>query len=99
MNFPHRSFRASALRTLIFLPLAFVAFVVLADEPKPPVGQSSQIAERTQTSVQSELAAAKKHMFDMKNLIAWCIVPYDGKHRGPEERAAMLEKLGFTKFA
>lgn len=33
------------------------------------------------------------------NLIAWCVVPFDAKMRGPEERAQMLEKLGFTKFA
>ena len=31
--------------------------------------------------------------------MAWCIVPFDAKKRGPEERAAMLEKLGFKHFA
>lgn len=40
-----------------------------------------------------------KGLFARKNLVAWCIVPFDSKKRGPEERAAMLEKLGFTKFA
>ena len=38
-------------------------------------------------------------LFEQKNLMAWCIVPFDSKKRGPEERAAMLEKLGFTQFA
>jgi sugar phosphate isomerase/epimerase len=38
-------------------------------------------------------------LFAKKNLVAWCIVPFDSKKRGPEERAAMLEKLGFSKFA
>lgn len=38
-------------------------------------------------------------LFERNNLMAWCIVPFDSKKRGPEERAAMLEKLGFTKFA
>lgn len=38
-------------------------------------------------------------LFEQKNLMAWCIVPFDSKRRGPEERAAMLEKLGFSKFA
>src|ERR1700760_3210722 len=33
------------------------------------------------------------------NLIAWCAVPYDGKGRGPEERAEMLQRLGFKHFA
>jgi len=38
-------------------------------------------------------------LFARSNLVAWCIVPFDGKKRGPEERAAMLERLGFTMFA
>lgn len=42
---------------------------------------------------------AKSSLFARDNLIAWCIVPFDAKRRGPEERAAMLKRLGFTKFA
>ncbi len=38
-------------------------------------------------------------VFSKKNLVAWCIVPFDIKKRGPEERAQMLDKLGITKFA
>lgn len=38
-------------------------------------------------------------LFARENLVAWCIVPYDGKKRGPEERAAMLRRLGFRQFA
>ena len=38
-------------------------------------------------------------LFARDNLVAWCIVPFDAKKRGPEERAAMLEKLGFKHFA
>ena len=34
-----------------------------------------------------------------ENLVAWCIVPFDARKRGPEERAAMLERLGFKHFA
>jgi hypothetical protein len=34
-----------------------------------------------------------------ENLVAWCIVPFDARKRGPEERAAMLEKLGIRKVA
>jgi sugar phosphate isomerase/epimerase len=40
-----------------------------------------------------------KGLFDRDNLVAWCIVPFDGKKRGPEERAAMLERLGFRRYA
>lgn len=38
-------------------------------------------------------------LFAHTNLVAWCIVPFDAKKRGPEERAAMLERLGFKMFA
>ncbi|AMV39805.1 Xylose isomerase-like TIM barrel [Planctomyces sp. SH-PL62] len=38
-------------------------------------------------------------IFARDNLTAWCIVPFDSKNRTPEERAAMLERLGFTHFA
>jgi len=38
-------------------------------------------------------------LFAHSNLVAWCIVPFDGKKRGPEPRAAMLERLGFNLFA
>jgi sugar phosphate isomerase/epimerase len=38
-------------------------------------------------------------LFGRSNVVAWCIVPFDGTKRGPEERAAMLEKLGIKSFA
>lgn len=38
-------------------------------------------------------------LFRRDNLVAWCIVPFDAARRSPEDRAAMLEQLGFTKLA
>lgn len=38
-------------------------------------------------------------LFAHTNLVAWCIVPFDAAKRGPEERAKMLEQLGFKLFA
>ncbi|MDB4864404.1 plastocyanin/azurin family copper-binding protein [Pirellulaceae bacterium] len=38
-------------------------------------------------------------IFARNNLVAWCIVPFDGKKRGPAERAAMCAKLGLKKIA
>ena len=38
-------------------------------------------------------------LFNKENLVAWCVVPFDSVDRTPEERAAMLQELGFTKFA
>jgi sugar phosphate isomerase/epimerase len=38
-------------------------------------------------------------LFAPANLLAWCIVPYDSRHRTPAERIAMLQRLGFTQYA
>jgi sugar phosphate isomerase/epimerase len=38
-------------------------------------------------------------IFGQDNLVAWCIVPFDAKKRGPAERVEMLQKLGFKKYA
>jgi quinoprotein glucose dehydrogenase len=43
--------------------------------------------------------ASDAGLFARTNLVAWCIVPFDGKKRGPEARAAMLEKLGIQRLA
>jgi azurin/sugar phosphate isomerase/epimerase len=42
---------------------------------------------------------ATADLWDKGNLLAWCVVPFDAKQRGPVERAAMLKDLGFTKLA
>jgi len=41
---------------------------------------------------------AAEPLFDRANLAAWCIVPFDARKRGPEERAAMLARLGLRHF-
>jgi sugar phosphate isomerase/epimerase len=46
-----------------------------------------------------DVAARANELFRRDNLVAWCIVPFDSKKRGPEERAAMLETLGLEHFA
>ena len=38
-------------------------------------------------------------LFAQDNLVAWCIVPFDAKKRGPAERAKMAKQLGFSKIA
>lgn len=43
--------------------------------------------------------AAAKDIFAKENLVAWCIVPFDAKQRGPAERAEMLKRLGIRKVA
>jgi len=44
------------------------------------------------------MARADDTLFAPGNLLAWCIVPYDSLHRGPEERMLMLQRLGFTQY-
>ncbi len=44
-------------------------------------------------------AGDQEHIFAKQNLVAWCVVPFDAARRGPAERAAMLQRLGFTKLA
>src|SRR5262249_27037481 len=50
-------------------------------------------------AVADDAPATAGELFGRPNLVAWCIVPFDAKKRGPEERAAMLERLGFRRFA
>ena len=38
-------------------------------------------------------------LFRRENLVAWCIVPFDDRPRSPSDRAEMLDRLGFRKFA
>src|SRR5580693_4625611 len=63
----------------------FIAFM-------PPGAQVAPPGSATDT-------AGQPGLFDRQNLTAWCVVPFDAKKRGPEERAAMLQRLGFKNFA
>ncbi len=45
------------------------------------------------------VAAADEDIFAAPNLVAWCIVPFDAKKRGPEERAQMLDRLAIKRLA
>lgn len=38
-------------------------------------------------------------LFSRDNLVAWCIVPFDARKRGPGERAEMLQRLGIKRVA
>ncbi len=64
--------------------------VVLAFAASAPTSHAAEAAREK---------VSEYRLFARTNLVAWCIVPFDGKKRGPEERAAMLERLGLTLFA
>lgn len=57
------------------------------------------LATMSLTGFEVPAARPVKDVFAKQNLTAWCIVPFDAKHRGPEERAKMLADLGITKLA
>ncbi len=52
----------------------------------------------TTLAAQDETASVDK-VLAAKNLVAWCIVPFDSKQRTPNERAAMLNRLGIKRCA
>jgi sugar phosphate isomerase/epimerase len=52
-----------------------------------------------QAPVQAALAEKQRALLERTNLVAWCIVPFDAKKRGPEERALMLNRLGIRQLA
>ena len=49
--------------------------------------------------VTGDTAFGQARIFDRTNLVAWCVVPFDGKKRGPAERAEMLARLGLHRCA
>ena len=51
------------------------------------------------TSVGFAQKKTARDLFDQRNLVAWCIVPFDSKHRTPAERVEMLKRLGFSQYA
>ncbi len=72
---------------IISIMAVFAGTAHAADDQKP----------KTATDVAADAAAA--NLFARDNLVAWCIVPFDSKKRGPVERVAMLRRLGFRHYA
>ena len=46
----------------------------------------------------AQLPSGKK-LFDDRNLVAWCIVPFDAANRTPAQRAEMLKRLSLKHVA
>ncbi|MFK7765656.1 MAG: redoxin domain-containing protein [Mariniblastus sp.] len=59
---------------------------------EPPKKQTKE-----KNSGDEKIKAGKN--FDTENLVAWCIVPFDAKNRGPAERAKMVRRLGLKRVA
>ncbi len=59
-------------------------------------------AKDTASKPRPEISGAKVKAgdnFKKENLVAWCIVPFDAKKRGPAERAKMVRQLGLRRVA
>jgi hypothetical protein len=56
-------------------------------------------AAETRVAAIDDTDKAMRQLLAKENIVAWCIVPFDAKRRGPEERAAMLERLGIKRVA
>src|SRR5262245_3969469 len=57
------------------------------------------LAVRCTALAQTSAGKGASDLFARDNLVAWCIVPFDSKKRGPVERVAMLQRLGFRRYA
>jgi sugar phosphate isomerase/epimerase len=62
------------------------------------LGASSSGSEQS-TGAPVERPQVAGRPLSMDDLVAWCIVPFDTRKRTPEERIAMLERLGFKRYA
>jgi putative heme-binding domain-containing protein len=81
------------------LGVAFSLFCTLICTRALPVEATPQQSSKDSARSTRRTEASRSEFFARDNLVAWCIVPFDAKKRGPEERAAMLQRLGFKRFA
>ena len=81
---------------LLFTQALSLCFLASALAPFTFPGLSSLAAQEPASAQKKPSQSAD--LFRKENLAAWCIVPFDKAKRSPEERAAMLEKIGVRKF-
>ena len=79
------------------LPVLFLAALLVSPPPAARSADSPPAAPRGGASAPPTAKATP--VFSRDNLVAWCIVPYDAKQRGPKERAEMLARLGVRRVA
>jgi sugar phosphate isomerase/epimerase len=87
------------MRRLIVLcgPL-LVSMHVLLGPVWSPASEAAGVAGAAADAVPDGAASGDHPLFARSNLLAWCIVPYDSRHRGPAERLAMLDQLGIRQY-
>lgn len=79
------------MKNLLYLKAFTVLFLIFTIISFIPAGSLTKFTQTQSGDLGS--------IYARENLIAWCIVPFDSKNRGPKERALMLKDLGITKMA
>jgi sugar phosphate isomerase/epimerase len=91
--------KGSLMKKKIF-PFYFSVLISLCFESVIPLNSSINTNVYNQENdLKKTLSHPNNKKLSMKDLFAWCIVPYDSKERTPEERIKMLKELGFTSYA
>lgn len=97
---PARAVLAGSTVTLSAAGLERPRFARYAWRNNPTDATLRNAAELPAAPFQVELTGERPDpLWAQQNLLAWCIVPFDARKRGPEERADMLARLGFREFA
>lgn len=80
--------RPLSLPCTLTLPALCLLLALLPGAPKP-----------LRADPMTEPHPQTPKLFAQDNLMAWCIVPFDSLERSPEERIAMLQRLGIRQYA
>ncbi len=66
-----------------------------------PDGQMASLTAQDAADLLEYIAApgTTSNVFSRSNLVAWCIVPFDARNRGPAQRAEMVKRLGLSRVA
>lgn len=81
----------------IIIPLVTGLIFLFSCNQRSTRGQENSSAASSELTDAGMMDYSK--IYDMNNLLAWCIVPFDVKQRSPEERINMLKELGFKSYA
>lgn len=86
------------MKNLILLTLFGIILIFGYSCQQRPDRQEEDTSTGTSGSM-GEKGIDHSYLYDMDNLLAWCIVPFDVRQRTPEERILMLRELGFKSYA
>jgi sugar phosphate isomerase/epimerase len=90
-------FIRAPLRPVDQIQIALNLTAATGEVIKTTVSATINALAKRSTTLPAEVSVAQ--IAAAENLVAWCVVPFDAKHRGPEERAAMLHRLGIRRVA